>query len=132
MTVLIKKCSRCGTVKKAEHFYKDSSGKGGLTSKCKICIREYGRSYNEKNKVRLAKERKEKYEPKRDNYRFAMVDYTHQKAIKEARVYINRSELMRDNVTLYKYLKEEDLLNDLLPSKQGKHNKYLKSVQSEI
>ena len=131
-TVEIKKCTKCGEVKLAKFFYKNKKSKYGLTSQCKNCINTYVSSYKDKNKDRLSAERKAKYIPKREKYRFAMVDYTKERATKEARVYINRSELMRDNYTLYKYLKKENLLNDLLPSQQGKHNKYLKKQQSEI
>jgi hypothetical protein len=124
MVVLIKKCTKCGEVKYSKDFYKNTQGKGGLTSQCKSCINEYRKDYVEKNKDKLISDRKARYVPKRDKYRFALVDYTHERAKKEAYYYANRSELMRDNYVLYRYLKREDLMDELLPSVQGKHNKY--------
>ena len=124
MVVEIKKCTKCGEVKLADFFYKNQAGKGGLTSQCKSCINEYRKDYVEKNKDKLIADRKARYVPKREKYRFALVDYTHERARKEAYFYTTRSELMRDNYVLYRYLKREDLMDELLPSEQGKHNKY--------
>jgi len=54
-----KKCLRCNTVKSITSFNKNKSKKDGLSDWCKLCIKEYNKEYNIKNKDKLAVKNKE-------------------------------------------------------------------------
>lgn len=62
----MKKCSKCGFIKKSNDFYRRKTGlrSGEYYEKCKDCYKIRGRNYYHLNKDRqleLAKKRKQKY-----------------------------------------------------------------------
>jgi len=48
-----KKCSRCGEERSLDCFYKQTSGKYGVTSRCKPCVLDSNREWRNKNKQRM-------------------------------------------------------------------------------
>ncbi|HXK40274.1 MAG TPA: hypothetical protein VJ837_05565 [Candidatus Paceibacterota bacterium] len=48
-----KKCTRCQKRRKVENFHRDKTTKGGLSSWCKGCTREYDRAYRERKKAEV-------------------------------------------------------------------------------
>ncbi len=67
-----KRCSRCKLVKSKEDFYKNRSRLDGLGDWCKSCKAIFGRSYNKKNRKKIAiaqQKRREKHPEKRIEYR---------------------------------------------------------------
>ena len=50
----MKTCTKCGKEKPESAFGKETKGAGGLMSRCKDCMREYGRSWCAQNREHLA------------------------------------------------------------------------------
>lgn len=44
-----KRCSKCGTVKSGDEFYKNKCSRDGLHNYCKECSREYAKEYMKNN-----------------------------------------------------------------------------------
>jgi hypothetical protein len=51
----VKHCSQCDMSKPVEEFNKCKSKKDGLSSWCRICNREYAKSYSKRNRDRAVK-----------------------------------------------------------------------------
>ena len=67
----MKKCSKCSIEKKLEEYYKRKASIDGLSFKCKECVIEYNKEYQEKHKKRLKDIRevnKEKNKEKKKEY----------------------------------------------------------------
>ena len=45
-----KECSKCNNIKPLDEFHKNKGSKDGYRSKCKLCVKEYTKDYNNKNK----------------------------------------------------------------------------------
>jgi hypothetical protein len=64
-------CSKCGIEKELFEFHNEESGKFGVMSKCKICVREImklrSRKYRELNPDKVKKQRKAHYEKNKEN-----------------------------------------------------------------
>ncbi len=56
-----KVCRICGTVKSRSEFYKHSSAKDGLSSRCKPCDVEQATRWKAANKARVAEATKARY-----------------------------------------------------------------------
>jgi hypothetical protein len=56
-----KECSKCNNIKPLEEFHKDKRSKDGYRSKCKICVKEYTKKYNIKNKENIYKKNNKRY-----------------------------------------------------------------------
>ena len=44
----VKKCVSCREIKNGIEFYKNNTSKNGLSSKCILCSKEYGKEYRKK------------------------------------------------------------------------------------
>jgi hypothetical protein len=53
-----KVCSKCGELKKASEYHKNSRLSHGLMSNCKTCVAEKDKDYRSKNKKKVAKRNK--------------------------------------------------------------------------
>ena len=42
----MKTCTKCNVEQPLDNFSKDSKGKFGVKSRCKVCIKEYDTEYN--------------------------------------------------------------------------------------
>lgn len=64
-------CTKCneGKPATAEYFYRDKKGPEGLTARCKVCLSEYGRRWQEKNKEHSKKYRQENREKRAEQQR---------------------------------------------------------------
>ena len=74
MLKITKICSKCGRELGFDEFYKKKD-KHGVTSKCKVCTKEYNEEYRKKNKERMKendskyyKENKEKIKERHSKY----------------------------------------------------------------
>ncbi len=47
-----KQCSMCGQIKQSREFYKNSLGRGGLSSRCRPCSKARSKEWVEQNKAR--------------------------------------------------------------------------------
>ena len=63
-----KTCTKCGEEKALTEFHKKKTGKYGVTSQCKECIREIDREYNRRPEVKK-REKARSISPKRQAYR---------------------------------------------------------------
>jgi len=55
----MKKCNKCGQVKPVSEFYKHKGHKDGLSSYCKKCINKRCKKYNQLNKEKIRKQKRE-------------------------------------------------------------------------
>ena len=68
-----KSCSKCKKEKDYSAFNKDSSRKDGMSYACKVCRRESGRHYKQKNKDKLLLEQRTKYK-ENDSFRKTLLE----------------------------------------------------------
>ena len=54
----IKRCSRCNNLKPTTKFHRNSGTADGLRYLCKQCMKEYGYTYRENNKERIAQKKR--------------------------------------------------------------------------
>jgi hypothetical protein len=97
MDILTKTCTKCGETKPAtsEYWYKQKIGKYGLTSKCKVCLRERQREYQQQPEV---KERKREYQ--REHHR----EYYQRPEVRERQREHHREYYQRPEVKEYRRL----------------------------
>lgn len=65
---LTKTCSKCGADKPVDQFNRRKSSKDGLAGQCKLCKKEYQKSYYSENKATLNERSRKNYADNRDRY----------------------------------------------------------------
>ena len=96
---VMRKCTVCGRwlVANKVNFYGAKKGKYGLESKCKECIRNKNRQYNEANKDKIAEHHKQYYEANKDK----IVEYRKANKDKKAEYMKQRYQNKRDKILEY-------------------------------
>lgn len=56
-----KRCPACGETKTHSEFYQDAQQTDGLTSRCKVCRKNYQRTYHEKNRDAILEAKRQRY-----------------------------------------------------------------------
>ena len=57
-----KACTKCNVEKPLSEFYRQSKTKAGLHANCKVCSAAYDKAWQVKNRVKIAKRKKEEYQ----------------------------------------------------------------------
>ena len=96
---VMRKCTVCGRwlVANKVNFYRAKKGKYGLESKCKECIRNKNRQYNEANKDKMAEYKKQYYEANKDK----IAEYRKANKDKKAEYMKQRYQNNKDKILEY-------------------------------
>ena len=73
-----KVCSKCGIEKELGEFHKKKTGKYGVNSRCKMCVRKQKKEYYNQNKDEIKQQKKEYREQNKDKIKEYRKEYYEQ------------------------------------------------------